>query len=96
MNSSGEVERVPLATFKQLPINAIMVIYGDVSKVVKRLNKRDGIIHIHSEVAFENFQNEELSYAKDVAKLLCVPFASIKSESYEVDAVDLINKWSKI
>ena len=47
-------------TFKQLPINAIMVIYDDVSKVVGRLNARDGINH--SETIFEMFQNEELSY----------------------------------
>lgn len=94
LNSAGEVERVPLDTFKQLPINAIMVIYDDVSKVVERLNTRDGIKH--NEVTFEKFQNEELSYAKGVAELLCVPFASIKSESRIVDAVKQINKWLKI
>lgn len=93
LNSSGEVERVPLDTFKQLPINAIMVIYDDVSKVVGRLNARDGIKH--SEVTFEKFQNEELSYAKEIAELLCVPFVGINCESYIEDAIKQINKWSK-
>ena len=93
LNSTAEVERVPLDTFKQLPINAIMVIYDDVSKVLERLNTRDGINH--SKVIFEKFQNEELSYAKDVAKMLCVPFASIKSENDIVDIIILINTWTQ-
>ncbi|MDO9536183.1 MAG: ATP-binding protein [Bacillota bacterium] len=94
LNSAGEVERVPLDTFKQLHINAIMVIYDDVSKVVERLNTRDGIKH--REVTFEKFQNEELSYAEEIAEFLCVPFTSTKSESDIVDAVKQINKWFKI
>lgn len=91
LNSSGEVERIPLDTFKQLPIKAIMVIYDDVSKIVVRLNARDGIKH--NEETFEKFQNEELSYANEIAELLCVPFTSINCESYIEDAVKQINKW---
>lgn len=91
LNSCGEVERIPLDTFKQLPIKAIMVIYDDVSKVVARLNARDGIKH--NEAIFEKFQNEELSYAKEISELLCVPFTSINCESYIEDAVKQINNW---
>lgn len=91
LNSSGEVERIPLDTFKQLPIKAIMVIYDDVTKIVARLNARDGMKH--NEATFENFQNEELSYAKEIAELLCVPFTGINCESYIEDAVKQINKW---
>lgn len=91
LNSSGEVERIPLDTFKQLPIKAIMVVYDDVSKIVARLNARDGIKH--NEATFEKFQNEELSYAKEIAELLCVPFTGINCESYIEDAVKQINKW---
>jgi len=91
LNSAGEVERLPLDTYKQLPIIAIMVIYDDVSKIVEMLNARDGIKH--NEAAFGKFQNEEISYAKEIAELLCVPFAGINSESYIEDAVKYINKW---
>ena len=91
LNSSGEVERIPLDTFKRLPIKAIMVIYDDVSKIVARLNERDGIKH--NETTFEKFQNEELSYAKEIAELLCVTFTIINCESYIEDAAKHINKW---
>lgn len=91
LNSAGEVERIPLDTYKQLHIKAIMVIYDDVSKIVARLNARDGIKH--NVATFEIFQNEELSYAKEVAELLCVPFTGINCESYIEDAVKQINKW---
>jgi adenylate kinase len=91
LNSSGEVERVPIDIFKELPIAAIIVIYDDVSKVVKRINLRDGIMY--SETTFEFFQNMELSYAKEIALLLNVPFACISCESDVMDKPEQIIKW---
>lgn len=90
LNSSGEVERIPLDTYKQLPIKTIIVIYDDVSKIVARLNARDGIKH--NEATFENFQNEELSYAKEIAELLCVAFTTINCERDIEDVVKQIIK----
>jgi len=91
LNSSGELERIPLDTFKKLPIKAIMVIYDDVSKIVARLNARDGMKH--NEANFEKFQNEELSYAEEISELLNLPFERIHCECYIDDAVKQINNW---
>ncbi len=89
LNSSGEVERVPLETFKQLPIKAIVVIYDDVEKIVERLSVRDGVPH--SKAIFEKFQSEEISYAKEVAELHLVPLITHNSTSNIDDIVTLIN-----
>ena len=92
LNSSGEVERVPLDTFKQLPIKAIVIIYDDVEKIVDRLNTRDGVSH--SKITFKKFQNEEIAYAKELADLLCVPFVPHNCVSNIDDAVMQINIWT--
>lgn len=93
LNAIGEVERIPRDTFLQLPIKAIIVIYDEVSKIVERLSKRDGILH--SKLTFDKFQNEEIIYAKEIAELLCVPFGSVKRESHIDDVIIQINRWLK-
>lgn len=91
LNSSCEIERIPIEIFKRLPIKAIIIIYDDVLKIISRLDKRDGVKH--NKTTLEKFQNEELSYAKEIAELLCVPFISINHETDIENIAKQINKW---
>lgn len=68
LNEHGEAERIPIETFKKLPIEAIIVLYDNVEKIVDRLKMRDGTIYDFDLI--QMFQNEELIYSEEIARTL--------------------------
>jgi adenylate kinase len=68
LNELSEVQRVPYDLFLYLKPEAIIVLTEKPDIIVKRRKERDGINILVNSI--ENFQNEEVLYAKEVSENL--------------------------
>jgi adenylate kinase len=91
LNKSKEIERISYDIFVQLGLKAIVVLVDDIAKVQKRLFMR-----MNQEYDFEKLkelQDAEVSYAKEVAGSLNIPFVIIEDadEDKIIKIEELIN-----
>lgn len=70
LNSEGKITRINQDTFITLQPKAIIVLTENPEVIAKRRKKRDGINCNVDEIS--RFQNEEIAYAKIIAKFLSV------------------------
>lgn len=84
INSNNDIVSIPLDTFKALGIKLIVVLIDDENEILKKLACRDS-----KEYSFDfikEFQEREISYAKEVAKQIGVrcEIVNVKSEINEI------------
>lgn len=82
LNTDGVITRISLDTFTTLQPEAIVLLTEAPEIIAKRRQERDGVDHKASDI--KAFQDEEISYAKEVAELLQVPL-KISTGSTDVD-----------
>jgi adenylate kinase len=68
LTSNGDVEKVPLETFKQLNPFSLNLIIGDVEKIKARLETRD--CKPYDIGLLNEMQNSEIAYANELSKVL--------------------------
>ncbi len=79
LNSFGKITRIGIDTFRNLGLNSIMVLMDEEAEILKRLKARDNIQY--NLTLLEEFQEEEISYAKEVAKDIGVEYKIINVKS---------------
>lgn len=71
LNADGQVTRISPETFTALRPDAIVLLTEKPNVIAERRKQRDGIDHDTNDI--RRFQDEEISYAKEVAEALGVP-----------------------
>lgn len=87
LNKLGQPEKIPIKTFKDINPSKIILVVADSLEIKKRLENRDS--KIYNLILIEEFQNLEISYAKDISKILSIPILLIDSMKYNFE--ELIN-----
>lgn len=82
LNTDGVITRISLDTFTTLKPEAIVLLTEVPEIIAKRRQERDGVEHKASDI--KAFQDEEISYAKEIAELLQVPLR-ISTGSTDID-----------
>lgn len=72
LNSHGEITRIPIDTFLKLQPDAIILLTSNPDVIAERRRQRDGMDHSIEDIT--KFQNEEITYATEIANTLKVPF----------------------
>lgn len=72
LNKSGEVVRLPSETFLNLSPIGIILIIDHVENISEKLSKRDKVQALSIDL-IEQFQEEEIKYAKEIAASLQIP-----------------------
>ena len=80
-NSKGEVERVPMATFKKISPSMLLVVTVQTKLVKERLEKKDK--KLYDLALLEQMQSNEVKYAKEIASELSVPYFKISDGNFE-------------
>lgn len=70
LNGEGKVTRISVDTFISLKPNPIILLTEDPTIIAERRNARDGLSYSKEEI--QSFQDEEITYSKEVAVLLGV------------------------
>ncbi|MHA7099263.1 adenylate kinase [Roseivirga pacifica] len=78
LNSASEIETIPYTIFSKINPTAIGVVLDDPSHIVNRLKKRDS--QNYPIDLLSRMQEVEYERAKEVSKLLKVPFCEIRHE----------------
>lgn len=81
LDKDGEVQKVPFETFRAINPIGIVILLESSTKIVQRLNKRDG--QSYSVELIHRFQEQESEYAKEVASILSIPFLEIHGQTDE-------------
>ncbi|CAH8281335.1 adenylate kinase [Mariniflexile fucanivorans] len=89
-NKQNEIIKIPLETFKKINPISLIVIFGDILEIKKRLEKRDGEKYTGQHL--ERLQKEELLYAKYLSKTLGITL----NVSHQNNYLDLINSLKKL
>ncbi len=71
LNLRGEIERIPQITFEQLDLSCLIVLIDQPKIIQERLKWRDKVDY--SIEMLDQFQSEEISYAKQLAISLNLP-----------------------
>lgn len=77
LDKAGDITKIPRSTYKEIFPQAIVALYENADIICERLKSRDG--HNHDAGLLNAFQEEEITYAKEVAYDLNIPFISGKS-----------------
>jgi len=94
LNSSGNVERIPIDTFIALNPDGIIVLTENPKIVAERRKTRDGVnVSIDS---IEEFQNEEVMYATKVAKTLGVKYFISRGKEDYLKAINFIKNMEEV
>lgn len=93
LNKDGEVIRLSKKTFEKLQPCCYVVLVDENKKISSRLEERDNIKY---DIEFlENFQNAEISYAKELAVENSVPIIFHSTEKVEDELYDFIESCLK-
>ena len=84
-NSHGDVEKIPIETFKEISPKLVIVVTAEAKIIQDRLRNRDDTVY--SSETLEHMQSAEVTYATEIASLLKVPFIEIK----DCDLTEFIN-----
>lgn len=88
LNKNGEIERIPEETFFEINPKILIVKIADAKSIYERLKQRDNKEwNIKKLIAM---QNEELTYAKEIASKLAIPFYQI-NDGQEKELSSIIN-----
>jgi adenylate kinase len=79
-NSEGQVEKVPMETFKKIAPKLIAVVTTDVELIKQRLEKRDSQTYDFDTLKL--MQDTERKYAEEVASIVNTAFIEIKNGNY--------------
>lgn len=88
LNKDGKIERIPENTFFQINPRAVIVKIADPAIIWERLKKRDNKDWNIDDIIL--MQNEEISYAKDIALKLNIPFYLLE-DNQENLLISIIN-----
>lgn len=80
-NTSGQIENIPLETFKAIDPEFIILLEEDIDLVCKRLNNRDG--KTYDSDFLTRMASFEYNWATEVARELGVPIYVIRSSEFE-------------
>ena len=72
LNSDHRVERIPIETFIGIEPCSVIVLYDEISRVVEKISARDGVSYDTDLLSC--LQDEEITYAREIAKRLRVPY----------------------
>lgn len=88
LNKNGEIERIPEETFFEINPKILIIKIADAKSIYERLKQRDNKEwDINKLIAM---QNEELTYAKEIASKLAIPFYQI-NDGQEKELSSIIN-----
>ena len=80
LNNYEKIEHIDIGIIEKLGID-LLIILVEVPRIIKeRISKRDGIIW--SEEFISEFQNDEISYAKEVCKKLDIDYKIVYSQIF--------------
>lgn len=82
------IKRIPIDMFVKLPISLIVVVTRNPKDIALSISHRDN--RIFNQKFLDKFQEEELCYAKIVAKLLGVEFIEYKGDESLNNLIKLI------
>lgn len=85
LNKNGESERVPFKTFEDLNLSRIIIVFEDAKTIKKRLEIRDGKDYDLEQL--NDFQNMEITYAKELSRKLNLPLLEIQSSNYNQETL---------
>lgn len=71
LNANGIPEEIPIEVFKNMAPNCVVLMYGDVSEIVQRMETRDKVKY--SNTILEELQAIEIRHAKFVIENLDIP-----------------------
>ena len=83
LDDKQRVNRIHIDTFRQLGLCAIIALEGDIEIICSRLRKRDNLV-IDKEL-LQEFQKEEILYAKEIADELDIPFIKNYGNKEEIE-----------
>jgi len=90
LNKWGDVERIDFALFERLDITAIILLTESPKIIMERRFNRDNTICKETDIG--KFQEEEITYALEVAKSLETPIFICKDSSDMENAMEFANK----
>lgn len=88
LDKLGKIARIPMETFTSLAPDAIVLLTEEPAIIAERRKQRDGIDH--SAVDIKAFQDEEKTYANDVAALLRIPIRICAGSADVESTIDFI------
>ena len=90
INQQSEISDITVDTFREIGINAIIVLVEEADIIVERLNLRDST---HYSLDFiDDFQNKEISNAINIAKELNIKILIYKKSDDNKLLLEFINK----
>ena len=78
LNADGKIRKISHLVFEAIGVNKIIIVTADPETIRKRIYNRDKIEWPLQMI--ENFQNNEIKHAKQIANKLKVPFTIEKGE----------------
>ena len=90
INSNGEVERIPIDTFFSLKLEKIVLLIERPEIIIARREIRDKIVTSVEET--KSFQDEEIAYGREVARLLDILIGIFNSTNERKKAIDFVVK----
>ncbi len=89
LNKDGEITRIPSTTFENLAPQSIIVIINSIEQIAKHLINRDQ--HQYDFEFLKDFQNQEINYASEIAKLLNIPILIHPASNELSELITFIN-----
>lgn len=90
-NIQGNIERIPEKTFLQLQPACFIVLTDDVEHIKEKLKTRDSVEY--SRQFLEEFQTEEVEYAKEIATRMNTPLFIYPIKDNEKELYEFINSY---
>lgn len=91
LNAHGNITRIPTETFIALNPDAIVLLTEKPSVIVQRRRERDGVEHNENDI--RRFQDEEITYSKEIAERFGIPiWISNGSEGLNDDTLKFIQE----
>ena len=88
LDKNGDITRIPSSTYEEMKPQAIVCLHEEVDTICERLKSRDR--HDHDRKLLDAFQKEEISYSREVAEKLGIPYYLGKSGEDRENILDLI------
>lgn len=84
------IQKIPISVFELLGIKGIILLFDCEEKILKKFKKRDA--RDYSLEFIKKFQEEEMLYAKYVAKKIKVPLRVINISKKEEDKISIVRE----
>lgn len=90
LNAEGKITRIPKKTFMDLKPDAIVLLTEKPNIIAIRRKQRDNVNL--NEIEIQDFQNEEVNYATEVAETLNIPLKVSTGEDDLNNTLDFIRE----